>query len=186
MSTQAISAEQVGQNSAYDTLAGKISELTRLEQNIRNMKSEYKSYSKTHDLSCPDVNAKIKELDSLISKVQQQIEQIKRDEKKQETKASKNTGSSASSYRYLGSTASIYKRAFSLAHRACSEACAALSGSLHAPSAIVAANLSDLKKSSGSSTDYIENALNEINTAQTQTPGAAISAAFSEGIDVLK
>ena len=181
MSTQPVSMAVAGKNGTYDTLSGKISELTRLEQNIKKMKSEYEQYSKSLDSSSPGVNAKIEELDGLISKVQRQIEQIKRDEKKQNACSSESTGCKASSYKYLGSVIGIYKMAFSIANRTCSEARAALSGGLHAPTA----SPSEVKRNMSLSSGDVENDIGKINAAQADSPGAAISAAFSDGIDVL-
>ena len=186
MSTQPISVSTACTNGTYDALAGKITELTRLEQNIKKMKSEYEQYSKVNDSSSPGVVAKIKELDDLISKVQQQIVQIKRDGKKNEADSSKTTASCNSSYKYLGSVAAIYKKAFSLAHSACSEASAAMSGNLHAPSAILTASPSEVKKSGSLSLVDVKDALSKINAVQSDFPSAAINAAFSDGVDVLK
>jgi len=186
MSTQPVSETAVSAGGSYDALSGKISELTRLEQSIKKMKSDYEEYSKGHGGSSSDVNAKIKELNSLISKVQRQIEQIKRAKKKSGGVSSGTAKSSGfSQYKYLGSFAEIYKRAFSLAHSASLASAAAVSGNLKAPEAAAGSTLAGMQQIMSAEPANMETAVSLITKAQADSPADAIDAAFSDGIDTL-
>lgn len=102
ISSAAASSAQSSAGGQADDFNSRISELTRLEQSIEKMKTEYKSYAKDNSVSQSAVTAKVKQLDSLISKVEQQISEIKRSKK---SKASAALKRSSARYTRLPATA---------------------------------------------------------------------------------
>ena len=77
-----------GQNAGQEH----ISELMRLEQDVRKMKSNYRDSAKKNGFSQSEVNIKVKQYDRLIAKIEQQIRQIKQNEAKQATAKPKAAG----------------------------------------------------------------------------------------------
>lgn len=67
---------------ASDPGAGQenVSELLRLEQDVRKMKTDYQDSAKKNGLSQSEIDLKIKQYDRLIAKIEQAIRQIKRSE----------------------------------------------------------------------------------------------------------
>lgn len=63
-----------GQNSEQD----RISDLVRLEQDVQKLKSDYKDKAKNSGMSQIDINSKIRKYEKLISKIEQEIRQIKK------------------------------------------------------------------------------------------------------------
>lgn len=62
------------QNSEQD----RISELVRLEQDVQKLKSDYKDKAKNSGMSQIDINSKIRKYEKLISKIEEEIRQIKK------------------------------------------------------------------------------------------------------------
>lgn len=77
-----------GQNAGKE----QISELMRLEQDVRKMKSNYRDSAKKNGFSQSEINIKVKQYDRLIAKIEQQIRQIKQSEAKQGAEKPKTAG----------------------------------------------------------------------------------------------
>lgn len=57
-----------------------ISDLMRLEQDVRKMKSNYRDSAKKDGFSQSEIDIKVKQYDRLIAKIEQEIRQIKQSE----------------------------------------------------------------------------------------------------------
>lgn len=89
----ALSSSAQSTGSGQSTGQERISELNRMEQDVRKMKSDYRSRAKSSGMTQSEIEIKIKEYDRLIAKIEQEIRQIKRSEAKKSSGQKKVSGS---------------------------------------------------------------------------------------------
>lgn len=81
MGVESVSPAAVSQaaGSNQSTDSNQVSDLMRLEQDVRKMKNEYRTEAQKRGLSSNAIDIKIKEYDKLIAQIEQQIQQARQD-----------------------------------------------------------------------------------------------------------
>lgn len=72
------SSAGVSSDSGQSTEQDRISELVRLERDVQKLKSDYKDKAKNSGMSQSEINSKIRKYEKLITKIEQEIGQIKK------------------------------------------------------------------------------------------------------------
>lgn len=81
MGIETVSPAAVSQaaGSGQSTDSNQVSDLMRLEQDVRKMKNEFRTEAQKKGLSSNAIDIKIKEYDKLIAQIEQQIQQARQD-----------------------------------------------------------------------------------------------------------
>lgn len=98
MSIDAVSAaasSQAAQESGQGSSNADVQSLIRLEQNVQKMKSDLESKAKLDKVAPTEVQTKIKEYDKLIAQIEQQIQQMRREDSGKTVRQPKKSGRGA-------------------------------------------------------------------------------------------
>lgn len=64
---------------------GQLSQLQRLEQSIRKLESDYRVEARSHGVSSVDIQSKVREFDSLLGKLDNQIQRLQQEKRQSDT-----------------------------------------------------------------------------------------------------